>query len=96
MIEEGKEKSINTGVFGFQNRLRSFLMKTNNEILFCPLGGSGEIGANMNLYGFGEPNHHKWIIVDCGITFAEDSLPGIDVIIPDPDFIYQKKMIVLE
>ncbi len=71
-------------------------MKTNNEILFCPLGGSGEIGANMNLYGFGEPNHHKWIIVDCGITFAEDSLPGIDVIIPDPDFIYQKKMIVLE
>ena len=66
-------------------------MKTNNEILFCPLGGSGEIGANMNLYGFGEPNHHKWIIVDCGITFAEDSLPGIDVIIPDPDFIYQKK-----
>ena len=66
-------------------------MKSDNEILFCPLGGSGEIGANMNLYGFGKSNHHKWIIVDCGITFAEDSLPGIDVIIPDPDFIYQKK-----
>ena len=66
-------------------------MKTDNEILFCPLGGSGEIGANMNLYGFGKSNHHKWIIVDCGITFAQESLPGIDVIIPDPDFIYQKK-----
>ena len=66
-------------------------MKTDYEILFCPLGGSGEIGANMNLYGFGKSNHHKGIIVDCGITFAQESLPGIDVIIPDPDFIYQKK-----
>ncbi len=66
-------------------------MKNSNEIIFCPLGGSGEIGANMNLYGFGEPNDHKWIIVDCGITFAEDNIPGVDLIIPDPDFIYQNK-----
>ena len=49
-------------------------MKIDNEILFCPLGGSGEIGANMNLYGFGRADHHKWIIVDCGITFAQESL----------------------
>lgn len=66
-------------------------MKSNNEILFCPLGGSGEIGANMNLYGFGNPSNHKWIIVDCGITFAQENIPGVDVIIPDPDFIYQNK-----
>ena len=66
-------------------------MKSNNEILFCPLGGSGEIGANMNLYGFGDPSNHKWIIVDCGITFAQENIPGVDVIIPDPDFIYQNK-----
>ncbi len=66
-------------------------MKSENEILFCPLGGSGEIGANMNLYGFGEPNNHKWVVVDCGITFAEESVPGIDIIIPDPDFLYQHK-----
>ena len=66
-------------------------MNSKEEILFCPLGGSGEIGANMNLYGFGEPNNHKWLMVDCGITFAEESVPGIDVIIPDPDFIYQNK-----
>lgn len=64
---------------------------SNHEILFCPLGGSGEIGANMNLYGFGEKKNHKWIIVDCGITFAEDSVPGIDVMIPDPDFIFQNR-----
>ena len=66
-------------------------MKKNNEILFCPLGGSGEIGANMNLYGFGAINNYRWIIVDCGITFAEESVPGVDVIIPDPDFVYQNK-----
>ena len=41
-------------------------MKSNDEIIFCPLGGSGEIGANMNLYGFDESERHKWIIVDCG------------------------------
>jgi ribonuclease J len=66
-------------------------VKSDKEILFCPLGGSGEIGANMNLYGFGEPNNHKWVIVDCGITFAQDNIPGIDLIIPDPEFIYQNK-----
>ena len=66
-------------------------MKSINEVLFCPLGGSGEIGANMNLYGFGQTNNHKWLIVDCGITFAEDNIPGVDIIIPDPEFIYQNK-----
>ena len=66
-------------------------MKSNNEVLFCPLGGSGEIGANMNLYGFGQTNNHKWLIVDCGITFAEENIPGVDIIIPDPEFIYQNK-----
>lgn len=66
-------------------------MKSINEVLFCPLGGSGEIGANMNLYGFGQTNNHKWLIVDCGITFAEENIPGVDIIIPDPEFIYQNK-----
>jgi len=48
------------------------------ELLFCPLGGSGEIGMNMNLFAYGKPNNHKWIIVDIGVTFADDSVPGID------------------
>ncbi|MDC0344495.1 ribonuclease J [Pelagibacteraceae bacterium] len=61
------------------------------ELLFCPLGGSGEIGANMNLYAYGSEANKKWIIVDMGITFADDSLPGIDVIYPDPGFIIDKK-----
>jgi ribonuclease J len=63
----------------------------DSEIVFCPLGGSGEIGANMNLYGFGKLPNRKWLVVDCGVTFAEDSIPGVDLIIPDPDFIYQYK-----
>ena len=61
------------------------------ELLFCPLGGSGEIGMNMNLFAYGKPDNQKWIIVDIGVTFADDSLPGIDLIYPDPGFIIDKK-----
>ena len=58
-----------------------------DELLFCPLGGSGEIGMNMNLFGFGQPSDHKWIMVDIGVTFADDTIPGVDLIYPDPGFI---------
>ena len=61
------------------------------ELLFCPLGGSGEIGMNMNLFAYGKPDEQKWIMVDIGVTFADDSLPGIDLIYPDPGFIIDKK-----
>ena len=61
------------------------------ELLFCPLGGSGEIGMNMNLFGYGHPGNHKWIMVDIGVTFADDTLPGIDLIYPDPGFITERK-----
>ena len=63
----------------------------SEELIFCPLGGSGEIGMNMNLYAYGKSGNHKWIIVDVGVTFADDSLPGIDLIYPDPGFIVDKK-----
>ena len=46
---------------------------------------------NMNLFGFGKPGDHKWIIVDIGVTFADESIPGIDLIYPDPGFIIDKK-----
>jgi ribonuclease J len=62
-----------------------------DELLFCPLGGSGEIGMNMNLFAYGKPGDHKWIMVDIGVTFADDTLPGIDLIYPDPGFIVEKK-----
>ena len=62
-----------------------------NELYFCPLGGSGEIGMNMNLYAYGNESNKKWIIVDMGVSFADDSVPGIDLIIPDAGFIIDKK-----
>jgi len=61
------------------------------ELIFCPLGGSGEIGMNMNLFAYGKPENQKWIIVDIGVTFADDTIPGIDLIYPDPGFIIDKK-----
>ena len=63
----------------------------NKELFFCPLGGSGEIGMNMNLFGYGSPEDTKWLIVDMGVTFADESVPGIDLIYPDPGFIVDKK-----
>jgi len=58
-------------------------MTPKNELLFTALGGSGEIGMNVNLYG----TQGKWLMVDCGITFADPGYPGIDVILPDLQFI---------
>ncbi len=62
-----------------------------DELIFCPLGGSGEIGGNMNLYSYGTDENQKWIIVDMGVSFADDSIPGVDLIFPDPGFIIDKK-----
>ena len=61
------------------------------ELIFCPLGGSGEIGMNMNLFAYGKPDNQKWIIVDIGVTFSDDAVPGVDLIYPDPGFIVDKK-----
>jgi len=64
---------------------------SKEELIFCPLGGSGEIGMNMNLFAYGNESNQKWIVVDTGITFADDSVPGIDLIYPDPAYIIDKK-----
>ncbi|WP_439817856.1 ribonuclease J [Zavarzinia sp. CC-PAN008] len=57
-----------------------------DELVFLPLGGAGEIGMNLNLYGC----DGRWIMVDCGVSFAERETPGIDLIFPDPAFIEQR------
>jgi ribonuclease J len=57
-----------------------------NELLFLALGGSGEIGMNVNLYG----TRGKWLMVDCGITFGDANYPGVDVILPDLQFIEER------
>lgn len=61
------------------------------ELLFLPLGGAGEIGMNLNLYGYGVPGNVTWMMVDLGITFGDGTHPGVDVIMPDPSYIEQRK-----
>lgn len=61
-------------------------MTPEKELLFLALGGSGEIGMNVNLYGC----QGKWLMVDCGITFGDANYPGIDVILPDLQFIEER------
>jgi ribonuclease J len=62
-----------------------------NELVFCALGGLGEIGLNAALYGFGPAHRRKWLMVDCGVSFAGPDLPGIDLILPDIGFIERIK-----
>ena len=62
-------------------------MVPGEELLFCALGGSGEIGMNVNLYG----SRGKWLMVDLGLTFANPDYPGIDLILPELEFIEQQR-----
>ena len=57
------------------------------ELLFLPLGGAGEIGMNLSLYGCGG----KWLMIDLGITFAGEAMPGVDILMPDPGFIVERR-----
>lgn len=58
-----------------------------NELLFLALGGSGEIGMNVNLYG----TQGKWVMVDLGLTFSDPSYPGVDLVLPDLSFIEKRR-----
>ena len=60
---------------------------SDDELLFLALGGAGEIGMNLNLYG----HAGKWLMVDLGIAFGDDSTPGIEVVMPDPAFIEERR-----
>ena len=64
---------------------------SNDELVFAPLGGLGEIGMNAALYGFGPPGKRKWILIDLGVAFAGPDLPGIDLLMPDLAFIERHK-----
>jgi hypothetical protein len=66
--------------------------RTNeNEMIFLPLGGVGEIGMNVYLYGLGPPRCREWLMVDLGVTFADDREPGIDIVLPDLRFIQEER-----
>jgi len=62
------------------------------ELVFAPLGGIGEIGMNLSIYGFGDGGRRQWLIVDCGVSFAaEEHLPGVDLILPDIRYLIEQR-----
>jgi ribonuclease J len=64
----------------------------HNELVFAPLGGIGEIGMNLSIYGFGDERRRQWLIVDCGVSFAsEEHLPGVDLILPDISYLIEER-----
>ena len=63
------------------------MVHSHDEFVFAALGGLGEIGRNAALYGFGPPGKRKWIMVDCGLSFAGPDLPGVDLVFPDLSYI---------
>lgn len=66
--------------------------RKGDELVFLPLGGVGEIGMNLGLYGYGPEDDRRWLMVDCGITFASEfDEPGVDLIFPDIRFIEEER-----
>src|SRR5271156_5670475 len=71
-------------------------MMGQGELVFAPLGGIGEIGMNLSIYGFGDGRRRQWIIVDCGVSFAsEEQLPGVDLIMPDIRYLIEERKNIL-
>ncbi|MCP8895574.1 ribonuclease J [Shinella daejeonensis] len=66
-------------------------MTKQDELVFLPLGGVGEIGMNLALYGYGPKAKRQWIMVDCGVTFPGPELPGVDLVLPDIRFLAEER-----
>jgi ribonuclease J len=66
-------------------------MAKEDELVFLPLGGVGEIGMNLALYGYGPKANRQWIMVDCGVTFPGPDLPGVDLVLPDIRFLAEER-----
>src|SRR5215472_5033967 len=67
------------------------MAESSDELVFAPLGGVGEIGMNLSLYGFGREASRRWLAVDLGVAFAGDDLPGVDLIMPDIRFLIEER-----
>ncbi len=66
------------------------------ELVFAPLGGIGEIGMNLSIYGIGNGQRRQWLIIDCGVSFAsEEHLPGVDLIMPDIRYLIEERKNIL-
>ena len=61
------------------------------RVVVRALGGVGEIGMNLNLYGYGLREDHQWLMIDLGVAFGDPTMPGIDVVMADPSFIEERR-----
>src|SRR6187397_1799566 len=62
------------------------------QLVFAPLGGVGEIGMNLSIYGIGDERRRSWLAVDVGVSFAsEEHLPGVDLILPDIQYLVEER-----
>src|SRR6478609_6366344 len=66
-------------------------MTKQDELVFLPLGGVGEIGMNLALYGYGPSNRRRWIGIDFGISFGGPDLPGVDIVLPDIRYMVEER-----
>ena len=71
------------------------MARASDELVFAPLGGVGEIGMNLAIYGFGEEHRRQWIAVDFGVAFADDALPGVDLVLPDIRYLVEQRRNIL-
>jgi ribonuclease J len=67
------------------------MLRRSDELVFAALGGAGEIGMNLTIYGFGDERNRQWVAVDLGVAFAGDDLPGIDLILPDIGYLLEQR-----
>ena len=97
LTPDGAEHRIAAGdVFFLSGEASSHDMSRKSDrkgadFVFLPLGGVGEIGMNLYLYGYGPDGAREWLIVDMGVTFGGEAEPGIDVILPDIRFIEEER-----
>lgn len=69
--------------------------RKKNELVFLPLGGVGEIGMNLGVYGYGPEDNRQWLIVDLGVSFGGPELPGVDLVMPDVTFLENERPSIL-
>ena len=69
--------------------------RKKNELVFLPLGGVGEIGMNLGVYGYGPDDNRQWLIVDLGVSFGGPELPGVDLVMPDVTFLENERPNIL-
>src|SRR5919108_4159617 len=67
------------------------MMRPTDELVFAPLGGAGEIGMNLAIYGLGDERRRQWLAVDLGVAFGDDALPGVDLVLPDIRYLVEQR-----